>query len=164
MIVISDTTPLISLMKIGRLELLHKLFGEIQIPEAVFNELVSNPRFPDESREIKSCPFIKVVVIDNSGLVKLLRRSTGLDLGESEAILLADSFDGSLLLMDEAKGRQVAAQMEISVMGTIGILLAGYKEGFLLREEIKDCVEILKKYGRHISDRLYRQLMEKISD
>ena len=164
MIVISDTTPLISLMKIGRLELLHKLFGEIQIPEAVFNELVSNPRFPDESREIKSCPFIKVVVIDNSGLVKLLRRSTGLDLGESEAILLADSFDGSLLLMDEAKGRQVAAQMEISVMGTIGILMAGYKEGFLLREEIKDCVEILKKAGRHISDRLYRQLMEKISD
>lgn len=36
MIVIADTTPLISLMKIDRLELLHQLFDEIQIPEAVF--------------------------------------------------------------------------------------------------------------------------------
>lgn len=105
-----------------------------------------------------------MVVTDSSDLVKLLRRSTGLDLGESEAILLADSYDGSLLLMDEAKGRQVAAQMEIPVMGTIGILLAGYKEGFLSQKEIKDCVEILKKSGRHISDRLYGQLMEKITE
>ena len=39
MIVVSDTTPLISLLKIGRLDLLKKLFGEIFIPQAVFNEL-----------------------------------------------------------------------------------------------------------------------------
>lgn len=36
MIVISDTTPLITLMKIGHLDLLEKIFGEIQIPEAVY--------------------------------------------------------------------------------------------------------------------------------
>ena len=77
--------------------------------------------------------------------LKLLRRSTGLDLGESEAILLADSFDGSLLLMDEAKGRQVAAQMEISVMGTIGILLAGYKEGFFITRRNKRLCGNIKK-------------------
>lgn len=35
MIVISDTTPIISLMKISQLELLEKYFGEIQIPNAV---------------------------------------------------------------------------------------------------------------------------------
>ena len=39
--VVSNTTPLIALADIGQLELLHKLYGEIMIPEAVFNEVES---------------------------------------------------------------------------------------------------------------------------
>lgn len=39
MIVVSDTTPLISLLKIGRLDLLEKLFGNVLIPQAVYEEL-----------------------------------------------------------------------------------------------------------------------------
>ena len=109
MIVISDTTPLISLMKIGQLNLLNHLFGEVQIPSAVFEELISNPRFPDESRQIRECPFIKKINVTDTNAVNLLRRSTGLDAGESEAIILSDSISASLLLMDEAKGREVAA-------------------------------------------------------
>ena len=53
MIVVSDTTPLISLMKIGKLDLVNHLFGEVQIPNAVYEKLVSNTRFPDESRQIR---------------------------------------------------------------------------------------------------------------
>ena len=61
MIVVSDTTPLISLMKVGRLDLINQLFGEVQIPNAVFEELVSNSKFPDESRQIRECQFIKKI-------------------------------------------------------------------------------------------------------
>lgn len=116
MIVISDTTPLISLMKIDQLNLLNHLFGEVQIPSAVFEELVSNPRFPDEGRQIRECPYKKINVTDTDA-VNLLRRSTGLDAGESEAIILSDSIPASLLLMDEAKGREVAMQMAYSLWG-----------------------------------------------
>ena len=49
MIVISDTTPIISLLKIKHLDLLEKLFGEVQIPKGVFAELTENPRFQEES-------------------------------------------------------------------------------------------------------------------
>ena len=128
MIVISDTTPLISLMKIGQLNLLNHLFGEVQIPSAVFEELISNPRFPDESRQIRECPFIKKINVTDTNAVNLLRRSTGLDAGESEAIILSDSIPASLLLMDEAKGREVAAQMGIQLMGTIEIGRASCRE------------------------------------
>ena len=45
MIVVSDTTPLISLIKIERLGLAEQLFGEVQIPDAVYMELITNPQF-----------------------------------------------------------------------------------------------------------------------
>ena len=144
MIVISDTTPLISLIKIGQLNLLNHLFGEVQIPSAVFEELISNPRFPDESRQIRECPFIKKINVTDTNAVNLLRRSTGLDAGESEAIILSDSISASLLLMDEAKGREVAAQMGIQLMGTIGILLVANNGNLLSKDQVLECIETLK--------------------
>ena len=162
MIVISDTTPLISLMKIGQLNLLNHLFGEVQIPSAVFEELISNPRFPDESRQIRECPFIKKINVTDTNAVNLLRRSTGLDAGESEAIILSDSISASLLLMDEAKGREVAAQMGIQLMGTIGILLVANNGNLLSKDQVLECIETLKITGRHISDKLYKKLIKKL--
>lgn len=106
MIVVSDTTPLISLMKAGQLNFLEKYFGEVLIPEAVFRELTSNIRFADEAGQIRGCQFIHVVKVDDGKSVNLLRRATGLDLGESEAIVLSDDVQADLLLMDEAKGRE----------------------------------------------------------
>lgn len=162
MIVVSDTTPLISLMKIGRLNLIEQLFGEVQIPDAVYAELVSNPLFEEEAWQIKRNPFIKRVVIEDGKAVDLLRRATGLDIGESEAIILSDSCRADLLLMDEMKGRQVAKQMGLHLMGTVGMLRAAYEGKLLSYKDMVECVEVLKANGRHISDKLFRQLLETI--
>ena len=53
MIVVSDTTPLISLLKINRIDLLEKLFGDVLIPQAVFDELTADERFQLEANRIK---------------------------------------------------------------------------------------------------------------
>ena len=63
MIVISDTTPIISLLKIQQLELLNMLFGGVLIPGAVYDELVSDPRFQDEADIVMSSPYIKRVTV-----------------------------------------------------------------------------------------------------
>jgi hypothetical protein len=60
MIVISDTTPILSLVKCGQLTLLEKSYGFVLIPEAVYDELTSNPIFENEKAEILACSFIKV--------------------------------------------------------------------------------------------------------
>ena len=66
MIIVADTTPLISLMKIGQLDLLEKLFGEVQIPEAVFEELIYNSNYPEESKLIRASQFIIKVSVNTT--------------------------------------------------------------------------------------------------
>lgn len=89
---------------------------------------MSNPKFVSESKQIKESDFIHKVSVSDTKSVELLRRSTGLDAGESEAIILSNMINADLLLMDEAKGRQVAKQMGIQLMGTIGLLLIANQE------------------------------------
>lgn len=159
MIVIADTTPLISLMKINRLGLLKELFEKVHIPEAVYWELTNNPSFKNEAQEIESCGYVQVVSVDNRRAVEILRRATGLDAGESEAIVLTDEQQGNLLLMDEAKGRSVARQMGIRIMGTIGILMIALERHKITYVEIVQSVEILRDSGRHIKEELYQELL-----
>lgn len=59
MIVISDTTPIITLSKIKRLDLLQKLFGKIMIPQAVYNGLTSSTQFRDEADAVNMQSILK---------------------------------------------------------------------------------------------------------
>ena len=162
MIVVSDTTPIISLMKAGQLELLRKLFGVVYIPAAVYRELTKNEAFSEEARMVKECEFLYVEKVENGKSVAILRNFTGLDAGESEAIILADERQSDVLLMDEHKGRQVARKMGITITGTIGILTQAFNEGMLNRDAVEECIERLKESGLRISEKLYQRLREHI--
>ena len=164
MIVVSDTTPLISLLKIGRINLLKNLFGQVLIPQAVFNELTADERFRLEADQIKQRPFIMVKNIKNPESASILKRATGLDQGESEAIVLTDEMNADILLMDEAKGRKVSSQMGFKIMGTIGVLMAAYKEHELTSDEVRACIDGLQRAGRHIGEKHYRMLLDKLAD
>ena len=164
MIVVSDTTPLISLLKINRLELLERLFGEVMIPKAVFDELTVDQRFRTEADQIRQKSFIVVKPVNNQESASVLKRATGLDQGESEAIVLTDELEADLLLMDEAKGRSVSAQMGIKIMGTIGILMAAYEEDELTSDEVRVCIDGLQRAGRHIGQRHYQMLLDRLQD
>lgn len=160
MIVISDTTPIISLMKVGRLELLQKLFDVVYIPDAVYRELTESEAYPQEVRMVQECQFFLVEKVENEKSVTILRNFTGLDVGESEAIILADEKQSDVLLMDEHKGRQVAKRMGMTITGTIGVLTQAFDEGMLTREDVEECIERLKESGIRISEKLYRRLQE----
>ena len=154
MIVVSDTTPLISLMKVSQLRVLKELFGEVLIPDAVFKELTDNPRFQEEADLIRHCDYIRIVsVIRQDSVTELLGRS-GLDLGETEAIICAKENEADILLMDEAAGRKTAKSEGISIMGTVGILLAAYDENILNAESVTEALDGLKRDNRHISRNL----------
>ena len=83
MIVVSDSGPLISLMKADQLGLLNKLYGEVLIPEAVFSELTTNEKYKSEIEQIKNSSFIRIVIVREKIAVDVLQKVTGLDRGES---------------------------------------------------------------------------------
>ena len=84
MIVISDTTPIISLMKTNRLNLLKKMFSIVYIPNAVYMELIENKNYSKEAELIKDCDFIKVIKIKNEKSASILMNFTGLDAGKTK--------------------------------------------------------------------------------
>ena len=127
MIVVSDATPIISLAKLNMIDLLGRFYNEVLLPKAVYDEVYQNPMFSAEAEIIQNCDFITVETVTQAQSVKILR-AAGLDLGESEAIVLADTLPNSLLLMDERKGRQIASSMGIQIIGTLGILLQAKKK------------------------------------
>ncbi|MBD5545058.1 MAG: DUF3368 domain-containing protein [Lachnospiraceae bacterium] len=162
MIIVSDTTPIISLLKINRLDLLEKLFGEVLIPNAVYEELTADKRFIDEAKMLFNVSYIKSVSVSNPEAVRILRMATGLDQGESEAIVLTDELKADILLMDEAKGRKISGQMGITIMGTIGLLISAYEDRIITSEEVRRCIDDLQRSGRHIGERHYQMLLDRL--
>ena len=162
MIVVSDTGPLISLMKAGQLELLQKLYQEILIPEAVYQELTSNRRYENETAVIQGCDYIRTVPVRDRRVVELLQKLSGLDLGESQAIACAGEHKADILLMEEAAGRRVAKSLGIHVRGSLGILLLGFDRKLLTAEDVEQATARMRSANRRISGQLYQYVLDYI--
>lgn len=150
-IVVSDTTAITHLSKIGALHLLRALYTEILIPEAVANELAQAKRTQPGAMEVLNASWIKVVKIQNPAIANKLSRH--LDLGESEAIALSLELNACVLIIDETKGRATAKKLVNSIIGMVGILLQAKKQGRI--SSIKPYLDKLKKTGFRMSDDIY---------
>lgn len=73
----------------------------------------------------------------------MLRAVTGLDEGESEALIMYGEHRADLLLMDERKGRSVAKQLNIRHIGTAGILMLACDKNIIQAEAVKCCIDTM---------------------
>lgn len=129
MIVVSDTTPILVLKAIGRLELLRHLYVRVIIPPAVLRELTARSSPPQGSDFLSACPWMEThPVRDQAAVDRLLDE---LDLGEAEAIALAQESAADLLLIDERRGRKVASRLGLQITGLLGVILAAKRRGLL---------------------------------
>jgi predicted nucleic acid-binding protein len=116
--IISDASCLILLEKIGELELLNKLYGTIITTEEVAMEF-GNP--------LPSWFEIKEPV--NKNYQSII--DTSLDKGEASAIALAIEYEECLLIIDDLKGRKLAHQLGLAIIGTLGIILDAKLTGII---------------------------------
>lgn len=157
MIVVSDSTPLIGLASIGRLPLLQEIFGEIYIPQAVYDETVTYGRVEGSAKQdVDNASWIHVVQVQDRLAVNILLDE--MDLGEVEAIVLAGEMKAEWVLMDERKGRRKLTQLDIPKIGTIGILLKSKQIGLI--SNLKHEIEVLQKTGFSISQSVVDEVLK----
>lgn len=118
--IISDSSGLIGLTRIHRLELLANLFGRVLIPPAVALETA---RAVAPSDWLVEHPLVQP--IDR----RVLRASLGP--GETEVISLALELDRIGVVLDERLGRRLAKALGVPVVGTVGVLLQAKRRGLL---------------------------------
>jgi len=150
--IVSDSTTLIILYDLDKLQYLHNIFNVIYIPPSVYKEI-------NFKNSIKLPDFIKVVKPTNENKINDLKFL--LDDGESEAIAL--SLEKNLpLIIDEKKGRKIAKNLSINILGLLGILYLNVKKNFLTKNEMIFFLDKAQKNGYRISQQLIEQMLETI--
>ena len=153
MIFVSNSTPLIALSRINKFSLLREYFGEIHIPEEVFDEVVTRGGNLFGAEEVASAEWIKVGNVGNKIAVESL--SITLDKGEAEAIVLAREKD-ALLIIDDGDGRRTAESLGLKITGTMGILLLAHEDGKL---DLKTAIDDLMAAGFRLSEKEYKRIL-----
>jgi uncharacterized protein len=141
MLVVSDTSPITSLLQVGQGDLLSTLFGRVLIPPAVKDELLRfHPSLPG---------YLQVVAIQDKPAAEEL--SHDLDRGEAEAIVLAEECHAEYLLIDERLGRSIAEARGLRIVGLLGVLLMAKKSGRI--PSVKQLISLLEsRAGFFVSD------------
>ncbi len=150
--IVSDSTTLIVLLDLKRIELLSNLFTEIIIPEAVYDEItIKNKNSLPSWMSIK-----RVEDSDTLDTLKLL-----LDEGESEAIALALSLQMPLII-DEKKGCKIALNKGIKIVGLLGIIYLNVKKEYMTKDEARDFIQYALAHGYRISEVLIEQMFARL--
>lgn len=156
--VVSNTTPIISLLKLSKLELLKELYNEVSIPLAVFQEIEAGKNKPFY-QDLSKIGWIKIIEIQDK---KALKYFLDLDLGEAEAIVLANEIAADLIVLDEKLGRFHAKHSDLKVTGTIGVLLKAKSKGLI--KAIKPLLQELIDKDVWISETLMNEILRKAEE
>ncbi len=132
MLLIADTSPIISLLLIERLNVLEQLFPEFLLPQAVWEELQSHHEISIYEDELKRlAPQVRKITYHFP--------ISGIDRGETEAIMLCRELQADYLLIDDKKAREKAELFDIKCIGTLALLFLARQKGLI--EELRPLFE-----------------------
>lgn len=150
--VVADAGPLIIWARLGRLDLLRTVCGEVWVPKLVEREAVNDPRRPGAATILTA--FTSGILL--RPLPKLEEADATpfptLGAGESAAIRLAVQLQCPVV-MDEKRGRSIAKAQHVAVIGTLGILLSAKRQGHI--DRIKPILEHMAQMNYFVSPALY---------
>ena len=152
--IVSDSTALIILFDLERVELLENLFEVVYISPIILEEI--SVKYP-----VVLPNFIKIEKLKESTLFNSLKML--LDLGESEAIALAKEKNLSIII-DEKKGRKIAKVLDLKVIGLLGVVYLNVKKGFLTKEEASEFMESAITHGYRISRIMVDDVLGELDD
>ena len=162
--IISNTSPLIYLAKLNKLELVRELFNKIIIPKEVYDEVI-------KGKEEKYFDAIKIENSVKNGLIEVKEITIGkelkefapeIDIGELSVIQLALKLKPEMILIDDASARAIAESFGFNVKGTLYVLLKGFRKKMIDKKQIKILLNDIVTAGFRISSELYGGVLEEI--
>lgn len=154
--VVVNSTPIISLSIIQKLDLLLNLYRKIYVPQAVFDEVSVAGESMIGAKALKSADFIKIVSVKNDTARKFF--STSLHKGEVEVMILAKEINADLVVIDDYQARKHAKYLGLNLTGTLGVLLKAKKESLI--NEIRPLMDKLINNDIYIDNKLYEKVIQ----
>ncbi len=158
-VIISNTSPLFYLYRIGKIDLLKELYSQILIPREVALEIEEGFRSGVDVPNVKSYPWIEIKEISSPSFLKIVP-----DLGKGEAAVLALAIEyiNPLLIIDDALARRLAHLNNQTTTGTLGILVKSKQKGFII--EIKPLIDNLLKAGFYLKEELQEDILRTVNE
>jgi hypothetical protein len=159
--VVCNTSPITNLAAIAHLDLLHQLYGEIVIPQAVYDELTTVQHPVPGMLEVQTLSWIQVQQVVNQSQVAEFQRNV--DLGEAEALALALEVSAERLLIDDAAGRTIALELGLTITGVLGVLLMAKQRQLIVAvRPLMDA--LIAQAGFWVSEELCRRMLHQANE
>ncbi len=161
-IAVSDTGPIIHLSEVGCFHCL-RIVENLLIPKAVESEIRSK-NAPGKN-ELRNASWITAKELHGIQKEKAdkIAKDFGIELADSEAIVLAKTNDIKFLFTDDKSAREIAEYYDLEVHGSAGILARAYRNKILSYEEVKEALKRLHQDSSlFITDRVYEMVLDLI--
>ena len=119
--IVGDSSALVALSIMDRLELLETLFGEVYVPQAVYEEVAISSK--PQALKLKNFLANKTVKVQID-IAKI-----GLGRGELEAITLYKKMNAHFLLIDDRRAKSFAKMNDVNVIGSLGVMVLAKELG-----------------------------------
>lgn len=158
--VVCDSTTLIALAKIGKINLLKDIFKKVYIPNAVYSEIVIKGKGRPGAKEVKDARWIYKKQVKDHQTVEMLASEIGH--GEAEVLVLGKELSADWLIIDDERARIAATSAGFQIIGVAGILLLA-KELKLIHS-VKHFLDELKKKNFRLSDKIRKEVLKKAAE
>lgn len=160
MIVLADSSPLITLARTQHFELLREFYGELIVSREVYDEVtVAGAGLPG-AKEVRNATWIRALPSPRESSPEVTAACAGLGAGERSLICLASVLAADLVLIDEDRARRAARAVKISVAGSISVLERGAKLNRV--SDLRSVYLSLLDQGIYYDRRLLNQSLERL--
>jgi len=152
--IIGDSSALVALSIMDRLDLLESIFGKVYVPQAVYDEVTISHK--PQSLKLKNYLKDKIATVD------LNITQMGLGQGELEAIALYKHLNSDFLLIDDRRAKKFAQLNSVNVIGSLGVMILAKEKGLIAF--IRDDVEKLISSDVFISENLINRVLASVGE
>ena len=152
MTVVTDSSPLVILAKLGCLDFLNRLFPRVYISREVHYEVVIAGTDLPGAAEVSKAEWIEVKTVQKPAALISAQRQYGLGPGEMSTIFLAKELGANPVLLDDYRARKLAKAEGLEILGSVGLLEIFYTRHYLI--DLGSAFRQLLKHDFYIDQRL----------